>query len=156
MKPIRVFPEKFIERAPENRPFRLHGGEGSMIRYDVNSMLMDPVWREKIVESIPDGRYHYIGIPTGGAIIATLAAHENTGEVSMIKDRVLKGGVPGRRCLVLDDVCTTEGSLRAAYDILRARDVSDNRISYYVVVDRRPKLDRVLEIGSMFDLGEIS
>jgi len=145
------FPNEYIERAPAGEPFRLRSGGESMVRYDVNAMLMDPVWRERIVENIPDSP-HYVGIVTGGAIIAVQVADESGRDVSMIKDGELKGMAPTGRCLVIDDVCTTERSLRETREVLVRSGVRGDKIYGYVVVDRRPKGERFMPIGSLFDL----
>lgn len=147
------FPEEFIERAPEGKHFILHSGGETSVFYDVNSMLMDSIWRERIIKSMPEA-YHYVGIPTGGAILAVSAADKLVRKVSMVKDGGLRGNVPEGDCLIVDDVVTTESSLREAYGVLERCGVRSD-IRFYSVVDRRPKKGRTLGVKSMFDVGEI-
>ena len=101
------FPEKYIKHGR----FVLHSGEVSNILYDVNALLTNYNEWIKIREAIPKWYTDYVGIATGGAIIASqLNTFKNW---LMIKDGELKGNFVNHRegyCLI-DDVCTTEKSL---------------------------------------------
>lgn len=117
--------------------FELHSGGKTNIFYDVNAALTDRVYLEKIINTIPKDDVTYVGIATGGAIIASHLA-----PFAMIKDSKLKGDVSGDYCLI-DDVCTTEGSLREAIKII-------GREPKYIfaVVDRRK--EKKLKISSVY------
>ncbi len=96
------FPEKYIKRGN----FKLHSGQSSDIFYDVNEMLTDDFYMMQILDNIPLNN-HYIGIATGGAIIARLISSERKSKFSMIKDGVLKGDSPSGDWILIDDMVTT-------------------------------------------------
>ncbi|MBS3082299.1 hypothetical protein J4416_05245 [Candidatus Pacearchaeota archaeon] len=129
------FPEEFIRRGQ----FKLHSGDLSNKLYDVNSMLTNEQWFDFIKVGIPLGDYTYVGIATAGAIIAS-----HFKPYAMVKDKELKGEVLGRYVLI-DDVCTTERSLRDAIKII-------GRLPehIFVVVDRRTSKD--LGINALFEV----
>ncbi len=132
------FPKKYIKRGK----FKLHSGEYSNILYDVNAMLTNYNEWIKIREAIPKYYPNYVGISTGGAIIAS---HLNTFKNwLMIKDGELKGKFGYRKdyCLI-DDVCTTESSIRKAIKIIGFKPKY-----IFVVVDRRK--DIKLKIESLY------
>lgn len=138
------FPEKYIKRGK----FKLHSGKTSNILYDINNMLTNYNECVKIREAIPKYHTNYVGISTGGAIIACLLnTYKNW---LMIKDDELKGEFECNKdyCLI-DDVCTTEKSIRKAIKIIgrKPKDI-------FVVVDRRIKGLRKLHIESMFQIYE--
>lgn len=116
------FPEQFIKRGK----FKLHSGEESQIFYDVNALLTDKEHFNNIINSIPHEDITYVGIATGGAIIAS-----HFSPFVIIKDKELKGKIEGEYYLI-DDVCTTEGSLKEAIKIIEKE---PKRI--FVIVDRR-------------------
>ena len=89
---------------------------------------------------------HYIGIVTGGAIIAGLISRERNSKFSMVKDGGLKGELPDRDYLLIDDVVTTGNSLEEAIKI-----IGKNPSEIWVVLDRReinenPKVCSIFEI----------
>jgi len=133
------FPEKYIKRGH----FELHSGGTSDKLYDVNSFLTDSIYTNSIIGIVPS-LGHYVGIATGGAILAALVADRRRAEYSMVKDGELKGEVPLEDYVLVDDVCTTEGSIREAIKIIRKE---PSKI--FVVVDRR-KDKSGLEIEAMF------
>ena len=90
------FPEEFIKRAREEEHFTLHSGRKSRILYDINSMLMDDAWLRRIIDSVPTS-HHYVGIVSGGAIIARVVSWARGANCSMIKDGELKGNGPEGR-----------------------------------------------------------
>ena len=104
-------------------------------------MLINCSWRHRIVENVPQS-VHYIGITAGGSIITTLTADKRIKEVSIVKDRELKGKVPGERFLLIYDVVMSEGSLTETYKVLSERGVFKDKIDVYYVVDRRSKNER--------------
>ena len=118
------FPEKYIKRGR----FKLHSGGTTDIFYDVNAMITELKYLYKILVEIPYCK-NYIGIATGGAIIAS--QFDNW---SMVKDGELKGkNIRGDYCLI-DDVCTTEDSIKEAIKI-----IGKKPLFIFVVVDRRKK-----------------
>ena len=102
------FPEEYIKRGE----FKLHSGDVTHIFYDANALITDAKYLGMILSSVPDDCESYVGVATGGAIIAS-----HFKSWAMIKDGELKGSVRGDYCLI-DDVCTTEGSLREAIEII--------------------------------------
>lgn len=133
------FPEKYIKKGK----FKLHSGEITDIFYDVNKFLTDEdnLWRLVVQFINKNKKYYnvYVGIATGGAIIASQFL-----PFAMIKDGELKGKVEGDYCLI-DDVATTENSLREAINI-----IGKNPKDIFVVVDRRK--EKTLDIISMYDI----
>lgn len=125
------FPKKFIKKGK----FKLHSGDFTDIFYDVNLMLTDYDEFLKIILSVPNCA-SYVGIATGGAVIASQFLNW-----AMIKDGELKGLV-GDYCLI-DDVCTTENSLKEAIKI-----IGKQPKNIFVVVDRRTK--KTLKLIAMY------
>lgn len=127
------FPEQFIKRGK----FKLHSGKESNIFYDVNALLTNREYFNNIIKSIPIENVTYVGIVTGGAIIAS-----HFSPFAMVKDDELKGKINGEYFLI-DDVCTTEKSLKDAIKIIGKE---PKRI--FVVVDRRKNknLNSIYEI----------
>ena len=145
-------------RGEDEDPFVLHSGEKSRIMYDVNAMLTNHFWMRRIISfMITGGVKHYVGIPTGGTVIAAVTAEVTTNRFdimySLVKDGELKGEIPIGDYLLIDDVVTTEGSLNEALDVLDESGVRD-LAKIYVVVDRRQRDERKLNLTSMFDVGD--
>jgi len=134
------FPEKYIIRGE----FKLNSGGISDVFYDVNSLLTDDFYLNHILKKVPFSK-HYIGIATGGAIIAGIASFERMSRFSMIKDKELKGEKPMVEWLLIDDVVTTDRSLLEAISL-----VGSNPQKIFVVVDRRPE-NKNPEVISIFD-----
>jgi len=136
MKAINKFPEKYIKKGK----FKLHSGGTSNILYDVNTMLTNYNEWIKIREAIPKWYPNYVGIATGGAIIASQL---NTSKYwLMIKDGELKGKFNNYRedyCLI-DDVVTTESSIKEAIKIIGKKPKH-----IFVVMDRRKKKTLVIQ-----------
>lgn len=134
------FPERYIKRGK----FKLHSGQTSNILYDVNSMITNNFCLRGIKEYIhlyvkPCATY--VGIATGGAIIANSVS---LFQWAMIKDKELKGKIK-MPYILIDDVCTTESSIKEAIKIIGKKPKH-----IFVVVDRRKK--KTLEIQSMYNL----
>jgi len=128
------FPERYIKRGK----FTLHSGEVSDRLYDVNAMLTDKFWLDYVLNNVPRG-FSYAGIATAGAIIASHFV-----PYAIVKDKELKGKLEGDYCLI-DDVCTTENSLRRAIEII------GREPSYvFVVVDRRR--EKKMKVNSFFEV----
>jgi len=132
------FPEKYIKKGK----VKLHSGEETDTFYDVNKFLTDEdnLWRLVVQFINKDKKYYntYVGIATGGAIIASQFL-----PFAMIKDGELKGKVEGDYCLI-DDVVTTENSLNEAINV-----IGKNPKSIFVVMDRRK--EKILDIKSMYE-----
>ena len=135
------FPEKFKKYGK----FKLHSGQKSSIFYDINAMLTDGFYVEYILNKIPFNS-HYVGIATGGAIIASLISRERNSKFSMVKDGELKGASPLRNWLLIDDVVTTGASLEEALKI-----INKNPSEIVVVLDRRPKNENP-KVYSIFEI----
>jgi len=134
------FPKKYIKRGK----VKLHSGQYSNILYDVNSMLTDFEERTKIMLAMPTEYRTYVGVATGGAILASqLCIWRNW---AMVKDGELKGKIKGDYCLV-DDVCTTETSIKEAIKIIRKKPKC-----IFVVVDRRK--EKTLKIKSIYKINK--
>ena len=130
------FPKQFIKKGK----FKLHSGEITNIFYDVNSLLTDYSEWVRVREAIPRHFRTYVGVATGGAIIASqFNTYKNW---AFVKDGELKGKIEGDYCLI-DDVVTTEASIREAIKI-----IGKNPKHIFVVMDRRK--NKALEINSMY------
>ena len=131
------FPKKYIK----NGKFKLHSGEITDTFYDVNEFLTDGdnLWRLVVQFINKNKKYYnaYVGIATGGAIMASQFL-----PFAMIKDGELKGTVEGNYCLI-DDVATTEGSLKEAITI-----IGRTPSAIFVVMDRRK--EKTLDVTSMY------
>jgi len=131
---------KFPKRYIKHGMWELHSGQYSKVLYDVNAMLTDFHECMKIIKKIPSDYDTYVGIATGGAIITShLGIWRNW---AMIKDEELKGEIIGTYCLI-DDVCTTENSIKDAIRIIGKKPAH-----IFVVVDRRK--EKTLKIESMY------
>lgn len=83
------FPKQYIERGN----FRLHSGGITKVFYDVNALLCDPEYLNIIIENVPRAG-HYVGVATGGAVIAGLVPRTYAAGFSMVNDGKLKGNMP--------------------------------------------------------------
>ena len=119
-----------LDKYKKNGNFLLHSGYRSNVFYDVQAMITDKGNMNWIVEQIPKDCDTYLGIATAGAIIAS---HMSRYAI-FNKEKEVKGNIFGKICVV-DDVCTTESSLR---DVIKWLHDSDfYNIELFVVVDRR-------------------
>ena len=121
------FPKRYILYGKR----KLHSGQESDIFYDVNALLTDKSYRDYILKNIPFSQ-HYVGIVTGGALIAGFMAEKNNSKFSMVKDGELKGESPLGDWILIDDVATTGRSLEKAIDI-----IGKYPSQIWVCVDRR-------------------
>lgn len=134
------FPEKYILKGQ----FELHSGQKSNLLYDVNVLLTDEKYRGILMDKIPHFE-HYVGVATGGAIIAGMLADKRKVKFSMVKDGELKGELPLGDWLLIDDVITTGNSLEEAIKI-----IGRNPPKIYVAVDRRGE-NRNPRVYSIFE-----
>jgi len=107
------FPEKYIIR----RERILHSGGKTNIFYDINALLTDREYSTYLLENIPRAN-HYIGIATGGEVIAFGLSRLLSVKCSFVKDNELKGEIPRLDYTLVDDVVTTGGSLEKAIKII--------------------------------------
>lgn len=136
---------RFPERYRKQGEFKLHSGQNSDVFYDVNEMLTNDYYLRQILNKVPMSS-HYIGIATGGAIIARLISSERKSKFSMVKDKELKGDFPLGKWILIDDVITTGTSLKEAVKI-----VGKNPEEIFVVIDRRVKNEKP-KVFSVFDI----
>lgn len=135
------FPEKYVKR--EERI--LHSGQSSNVFYDVNGLLTDDFYLRHIYHKIPFSK-HYVGIATGGAIIAGIASFERMSRFSIVKDGELKGEIPNGDWVLIDDVVTTGKSLEEAIKL-----AGSPPKEIFVGVDRRQE-NKNPEVIPIFDL----
>lgn len=131
---IDEFPKEYMKKGK----FTLHSGRVSDVFYDVNAFITDTIYKHNTLRKIPKAD-SYVGIATCGAIIASHCLN-----FAMIKDKELKGEIKGDYCLI-DDVVTTEKSIKEAIEI-----IGHKPKCIFVVVDRRDKKERTLNIRSMY------
>ena len=137
------FPKEYIKKGK----FKLHSGEVTDTFCDVNEFITDGdnLWKlvlQFINKNLNKNLNHfrtYVGIATGGAIIASQHI-----PFAMIKDGKLIGEIQGSYCLI-DDVVTTESSLKEAINIIGYKPSV-----IFVVVDRRK--EKTLDIISMYEV----
>lgn len=135
---------RFPQRYTKQGDFILHGGQNSEVFYDVNAMLTSNYYLKQILDRISKSD-HYVGIATGGAIIARTISLEKKSKFSMIKDGELKGDFPSGKWILIDDVTTTGASLEEAVKI-----VGKNPEEIFVVLDRRTKNEKP-HVSSFYD-----
>ncbi len=89
---------------------------------------------------------HYVGIATGGAVIAGIAARTYAAKWSIVKDGKLNSHTPLGDWVLIDDVVTTGNSLLEAMCLIETppREI-------FVVVDRRKDKSK-LNISSLFSV----
>jgi len=135
------FPKKYIKYGN----FKLHSGDDSNIFYDVNALLTDKKYRDFILDSIPFSNI-YVGIATGGAIIAALTVCYWYSQFGIIKDGELKGKIRKHgKYILIDDVITTGQSINEAIKIIGWKPTH-----IIAVVDRRINKSQ-FEVYSIFE-----
>lgn len=109
--------------------YTLHSGDSSNFIFDVLKVVNNPMFIDYLPTFFKDDN-HIVGIEFGGALIAAMSG----GPFSIVrKDGTIYGNIPDDYTLV-DDVVTTEGSLREAIDFI---DKYPHDIK--CIVDRRAK-----------------
>ena len=121
------FPDEFIKYGE----FKLHSGWRSNAFYDVQELLTDPKYGRFIASNIPPSP-HYIGIATGGALMAEAAYEKNPTKISIILNGKLLGSKPRGEWLLVEDAIVTGSTLRGA-----PRIVESNPTGIIVAIDRR-------------------
>ena len=135
------YPKKYIKQGE----FILHSGQKSSFLIDVNTLLSDNFYLNVILDNVPLAP-HYVGIATGGAILGRIVSREKGIKFSMIKDKELKGEVPEKDYLLIDDVVTTGNSLEEAIKI-----IGKPPKQIWVVLDRR-KENKNPTVNSIFEV----
>jgi len=136
------FPEEYIEYGR----FKLHSGQTSDTFYDINALLTNPLYFLYVLHNLPFSA-HYVGIATGGALMAVAVHTENpASKLSIIKDGVLLGEKPIKPYALFDDVVKTENSLLEAISL-----AGSEPEKIIVAVDRRTE-KRSLIIKSIFEI----
>jgi len=128
-----MFPKKYTKYGR----FKLHSGETSDVFYDVVAYLTDNMRLVyDAIHSLCESADMWVGIVTGGALIA--CQNDSFGIVHgkrFIGER--------RSYILIDDVVTTESSIREAIEII-GKEPKD----IFCVVDRRK--NPVLQIKSLY------
>jgi len=139
------YPEKYIHKGN----FVFNSGQTSTFKYEVEEMLTDPFYLEYLLKNIHLSN-HYIGIASGGALMAIVVHVRNpSSKLSIIKKQEgLFGEKPSGKWVLIDDVVTTGGSLRRAIELIGS--VPEKII---VAVDRREVKEKIfeLEVISLFE-----
>lgn len=107
----------------------LHSGDSSNFIFDVLKVIHNPIFIDYLPTFLKDDN-HLVGIEFGGALIAAMSGRP----FSIVrKDGTIYGNIPDKYTLV-DDVVTTEGSLREAIDFI-------DKYPYDIkcIIDRRVK-----------------
>ena len=130
--------------------FKLHSGQYSDIIYDVKEMICNDEL-PKILDYINTNLDMYmfntvVGIESAGSIIATQVymSHHDIRLASITKDNKLVGKVVSPY-LLIDDVVSTENSIRKAIEI-----IGKEPEKIFVIVDRRTEDKSSLKIDSIF------
>jgi len=101
------------------------------------------------------GRDFLVGIEFGGAILAAMnmtSRHNN--QIAMIrKDGTICGNLIPKSYVLLDDVITTENSVRRAMEQLY-KQIGKYPDEVKCIVDRRYKKNKLLHIESMLEWNE--
>jgi len=123
------FPEKYIKRGR----FVLHSGQKSNIFYDLEEMITDNHYFRHIQSYLPSSK-HYVGIATGGLIIATMAHTKYPSHFSYVRNGQLVGSKPRREWTLIDDIVSTGASLREAIALCESEPEN-----IFVILDKRKK-----------------
>ena len=129
--------------------FTLHSGQKSEYIFDVMQLIADFDFQQEFCEFV-NGDF-LVGVEFGGSILAMLNGNEDYAIIR--KNGTIYGSLIPKDYVLLDDVVTTENSLRTAMKQLH------DKIGYYpdeikCVVDRRAEKDKSLHIESMFEITE--
>ena len=132
--------------------FTLHFGQKSTHLFDIMKLIRDYDFCEEFYNFV-DGDF-LVGIEFGGAILATLDGGNANEDFAVIrKDGTIYGSPIPKDYVLLDDVVTTENSIRLAIEQIY------NKTGYYpikikCIVDRRKKDRKSLNIESMLEFDE--
>jgi orotate phosphoribosyltransferase len=125
--------------------FILHSGQKSTYMFDIMKLISNFDFHREFCQFVNDD--FLVGIEFGGAILATV----NGLDFAIIrKDGTIYGSPIPKRFVLLDDVVTTENSLRTAIKQIH------DQTGYYpdeikCIVDRRSEKMKALHIESMLE-----
>ncbi len=130
--------------------FTLHSGQKSKYLFDTMKLISNHDFMEEFYNFV-DGDF-LVGIEFGGSILASMYGSETLKFAIIRKDGTIYGSPIPKRFVLLDDVVTTENSIRTASKLL-------SNIGYYYdevkcIVDRRNKENKSLHIESMLECNE--
>lgn len=131
-------------KAYKKGKFKLHSGDESNYIFDVLEIIHDQEFLKAFREFIKYEDY-LVGIEFGGSILAAISG-KPFGIIR--KDGTVYGDVPDNYTLI-DDVVTTETSLRNAYTTLTISHNFKPINQFMCVVDRRPYDKRDLHVEAM-------
>ena len=134
--------------------FTLHSGQKSKYLFDIMKLINNEDFLSKFRE-FTKGDF-LVGIEFGGAILASLDGGYTKKFAIIRKDGTIYGSPIPKKYVLLDDVVTTENSVRMASEQL-AKQLGG--IGHYpdeikCIVDRRKKEHRSLHIESMLECEE--
>jgi len=129
--------------------FTLHSGQKSKYLFDVIKLIDNFDFQQEFARFV-DGDF-LVGIEFGGSILAMLNGNENFAIIR--KDGTIYGNKIPKEYVLIDDVITTENSVRTAITQLY------KTIGYYpeeikCVVDRRQYNLKSLHVESMLEFEE--
>lgn len=127
--------------------FILHSGQKSTYLFDTMKLIKNP---DFLLDFHDFTRGDFlVGIEFGGAILAAIDGGYTKDFAIIRKDGTIYGSPIPKRFVLLDDVVTTENSVRTASKLL-------SNIGYYYdeikcIVDRRNRENKSLHIESMLE-----
>ena len=129
--------------------FTLHSGQKSKYIFDVMELISDFNFKQEF-DKFVDGDF-LVGIEFGGSILSMLNRNKNFALIR--KDGIIYGNKIPKKYVLIDDVITTENSVRTAITQLY------KTIGYYpeeikCVVDRRQHNLKSLHVESMLEFEE--
>ena len=143
--------------------FKLKSGEISKFYFDMKNLISNPV----LLSEIGDRLYKLLGdfdiicgIPYGGLPIACYMSTKYNKPMIYFRDKQKTYGTKKLieeeykktdRCIIIDDVITTGGSIREAIDILS----SEVTIVDIAVVVDRSKIDTNIELKSLININNL-
>ena len=132
--------------------FTLHSGQKSNYIFDIMKLIRNEDFLKEFDEFIKGD--FIVGIEFGGSILAALNANSRYQRNFAIirKDGTIYGDSIPKHYVLLDDVVTTENSLRTAMKQLGGIGHYPDEIK--CVVDRRKKENKSLHIESMLECGK--
>ena len=144
-----------LEKYTKHGDFTLHSGEKSDVFYDIQKMMVNEL--DYLLSEIPKTYDTYIGIVPVGSVLAGCLQYKMKNELGyrsnfaiINKEYELKGEIYGK-CLLIDDVCTTENTFRKSLkSIYTNASTQWTDIDLFCVVDRRDKYHQLFDIQSIF------
>lgn len=134
--------------------FTLHSGQKSKYLFDVMKLIKNPDFLLDFHE-FTKGDF-LVGIELGGAILAAIDGGYVKDFAIIRKDGTIYGSPIPKKYVLLDDVITTENSVRMASKQLveQLGGIGHHPDEIKCIVDRRKKENRALHIESMLECNE--